>query len=65
MIIAFGNYELDTELYQLRCEGEPRPVEPQVFDLLVYLASHNDRIVSRQELLDTLPPPPGPDPGQA
>ena len=54
MIIAFGNYELDTELYELRCEGEPRPIEPQVFDLLVYLATHNDRIVSRQELLDTL-----------
>ncbi len=54
MIICFDNFELDTDLYQLRCAGEPRPVEPQVFDLLIFLSRHQDRIVSRQELLDTL-----------
>ena len=50
----FGNFELDTELFELRRDGEPCTVEPQVFDLLVYLVRHSDRIVSRRELLDTL-----------
>lgn len=54
MRMAFGVYELDTALFELRRNGEPRPVEPQVFDLLVYLARHRDRIVSRRELLDEL-----------
>jgi len=54
MLLAFGDYELDTELFELRCAGEPRPLEPQVFDLLAYLARNRNRIVSRQELLDEL-----------
>ncbi|MEA3275984.1 MAG: winged helix-turn-helix domain-containing protein, partial [Pseudomonadota bacterium] len=54
MRMTFGAYELDTALFELRRNGEPRPMEPQVFDLLVYLARHRDRIVSRQELLDEL-----------
>jgi TolB-like protein/DNA-binding winged helix-turn-helix (wHTH) protein/tetratricopeptide (TPR) repeat protein len=54
MRMAFGIYELDTELFQLRRNGEPVPVEPQVFDLIHYLARNRDRIVSRQELLDEL-----------
>lgn len=54
VLLTFGEYELDTELFELRCNGQPCPVEPQVFDLLVYLAQHRDRIVSRQELLDEL-----------
>lgn len=54
MLLIFGDFELDTELFELRCAGEPRPVEPQVFDLLLYLVRNRDRIVSRQELLDEL-----------
>ncbi|MBW0148036.1 winged helix-turn-helix domain-containing protein [Marinobacter arenosus] len=54
MRLAFGDYELDTDLFELRCAGELRSLEPQVFDLLAYLVRHRDRIVSRQELLDEL-----------
>jgi TolB-like protein/DNA-binding winged helix-turn-helix (wHTH) protein len=54
MRMTFGDYELDTALFGLRRAGESRPVEPKVFDLLVYLAKHRDRIVSRRELLDEL-----------
>lgn len=54
MLLSFTKYQLDTQLFELRCDGQSRQVEPQVFDLLVYLAQHRDRIVSRQELLDTL-----------
>ena len=54
MLLSFNNYELDTELFELRHDGQSCPVEPQVFDLLIYLAQHRDRIISRQELLDKL-----------
>lgn len=54
MLLIFGDYALDTDLFELRRDGQVCPVEPQVFDLLVYLAQHRDRIISRQELLDEL-----------
>jgi TolB-like protein len=54
VLLIFGEYELDTERYELRHNGQPCAVEPQVFSLLVYLATHRDRVVSRQELLDEL-----------
>lgn len=54
MVIGFGDYELDTDLFELRCAGRPKSLEPQVFDLLVYLVRNRDRIVSRRELLDEL-----------
>lgn len=54
MLLTFRDYELDTSLFALRCGGQARQVEPLVFNLLVYLAQHRDRIVTRQELLDAL-----------
>jgi DNA-binding winged helix-turn-helix (wHTH) protein len=52
--LTFANFELGTALYELRRNGAPDAVEPRVFDLLVYLASHKDRIVSRGDLLSDL-----------
>jgi TolB-like protein/DNA-binding winged helix-turn-helix (wHTH) protein len=52
MRLIFGEYELDTSRYELRRGGNPLAVEPLVFDLLLYLATHSDRTVSRQELMD-------------
>ena len=54
MLLTFGDYELDTKLYVLRRNGQPCQVEPQVFNLLVYLAEHRDCVVTREELLDKL-----------
>lgn len=54
MQLTFGEYQLDTDLFELRRDGKPCPLEPQVFNLLTYLAQHRDRVVSRQELLDQL-----------
>lgn len=54
MLLVFGDYELDTERFELRCAGNTISIEPQVFDLLAYLATHRDRVVTRQELLDQL-----------
>ncbi|RMF87773.1 MAG: hypothetical protein D6736_12090 [Nitrospinota bacterium] len=56
MIYRFEDYELDTRLYELRHHGQPLKLEPQVFNLLLYLIQHWDRVVSREELLDYLWP---------
>ena len=42
--------DLATRLVEL--DGSPRHLEPQAFDLLAYLLTHRDRVVSKSELLD-------------
>lgn len=54
MIYRFDNFTLDTELVELRCGAEPRPVEPQVFSLLVHLIENRDRVVGREELINSV-----------
>jgi predicted ATPase/DNA-binding winged helix-turn-helix (wHTH) protein len=50
----FGNGRLDLRTRELRVDGLLVPVEPQVFDVLVYLVEHRDRLVSKTELLDAV-----------
>lgn len=38
--------------FELRRDGQPQPIEPQVFDLLVYLARRPDRLISKDELIE-------------
>jgi len=52
VIYAFGDYELDTRLHELRRAGERLHVEPQVFDVLAHLFASRDRLVTKEELLD-------------
>jgi class 3 adenylate cyclase/DNA-binding winged helix-turn-helix (wHTH) protein/tetratricopeptide (TPR) repeat protein len=56
MLYVFGDYELDTRLYELRHAGQPSQVEPQVFNVLTYLIQHRDHVVTKEELLDHLWP---------
>jgi DNA-binding winged helix-turn-helix (wHTH) protein len=56
MRYAFGEYELDAQLYELRRAGTLLKIEPQVFNVLAYLIQHRDRTVPRQELLEQLWP---------
>jgi TolB-like protein/class 3 adenylate cyclase/Flp pilus assembly protein TadD len=49
-VIRFGDFELDTALFELRQAGERIPLEPQVFDLLVFLARNSHRTVTREEI---------------
>ncbi len=52
MIICFGDdYELDVERRELKRAQLPIHVEPQVFDLLVYLAQNRDRVVSKDDVI--------------
>jgi DNA-binding winged helix-turn-helix (wHTH) protein/tetratricopeptide (TPR) repeat protein len=50
----FDGFELDTSLCELRLAGERIPVEPRALDVLHYLISHRDRVVSKEELLDAV-----------
>ncbi|MET8147077.1 AAA family ATPase [Actinoplanes sp. NPDC049668] len=50
----FDGFELDTSCYELRLAGDRIPLEPRAFDVLHYLISHRDRVVSKEELLDTV-----------
>jgi adenylate cyclase len=54
MIYLFEQFTIDTGQYQLSLEGNPVPVEPLVFDLLVYLIKNRERVVGRDELLENL-----------
>ena len=56
MRYVFGDYELDTQLYEFRQTGQPCKLEPQVFNVLRYLIQHRDRVVTKDELLDQLWP---------
>lgn len=54
MIFAFGEWELDSELYELRRNGRACKIEPQVFDLLHLLLRNRDRVVGRDEIIDQI-----------
>ena len=54
MIFQFNQVSLDTAQYRLCLSGNPVSIEPQVFDLLVYLVENRDRVVTRDELLENL-----------
>jgi DNA-binding response OmpR family regulator len=45
---------LDVERRELRRGTQLIALGPQVFDLLVYLISNHDRVVSKDELLDAV-----------
>jgi adenylate cyclase len=47
----FTGHVLDTDRRELRRGQEPVAVEPQVFDLLVYLVENRDHVVSKDDLI--------------
>ena len=51
MLFLFNNFSIDTGRRELRRDGEPQAVEPQVFDLLEYLIRNRDRVVTRDDVL--------------
>lgn len=51
MQFRFENHTLDRNLRELTRDGTPVPMQPQVFDLLVYLVEQRGRVVSKDDLI--------------
>jgi pimeloyl-ACP methyl ester carboxylesterase/DNA-binding winged helix-turn-helix (wHTH) protein len=51
VLFRFGGYLVDVDRRELRRGTELIAIEPQVFDLLVYLIRNRDRVVSKDDLL--------------
>ena len=54
MAVVFGDCVLDLDRFELRRNGEPVNIEPQAMRILVELIEHRDRVVSKEELLDSV-----------
>ena len=54
MIYRFGEYEIDTDKFELRQSGTSVHIEPLIFDLLVHLAKNPNRIITRDELVEVI-----------
>lgn len=50
MKYQIAEFLIDTARYRISSGDAPIPAEPKVFDLLVYLIRHRDRVVTREEL---------------
>jgi pimeloyl-ACP methyl ester carboxylesterase/DNA-binding winged helix-turn-helix (wHTH) protein len=50
----FDDFELDTARYELRRGDEVIKVEPQVFDVMTQLVGNHERVVSKEELFDSV-----------
>lgn len=54
MIYRFGPFELDLSVFELREGGVAVAIEPQVFNLLLFLVQKRDRLVSRDEVVEAV-----------
>jgi DNA-binding winged helix-turn-helix (wHTH) protein/alpha-beta hydrolase superfamily lysophospholipase len=54
MLIRLSEHMIDTMRREITHNGQPIHVEPQVFDLLVYLIQNSDHVVSKDELFATV-----------
>lgn len=56
MTFAFGPFHLDEAGRVLRLANREIALQPRVFNLLVHLVRNRERVVSKEELFDTLWP---------
>ncbi|MGC1820248.1 MAG: winged helix-turn-helix domain-containing protein, partial [Pseudolabrys sp.] len=54
MQFFFGNHMLDEDRRELLCGADAIAVEPQVFDLLIYLVQNRDHVVSKNDLIEAV-----------
>lgn len=54
MIYTFGDYRIDSDLFQISRGNGTVPVEPQVLELLIHLIENRDHVVTRDELLEKI-----------
>ena len=53
-VLRFGRLEIDRGAREVRLEGEVRPLTAYQFGLLVVLAEHAGRVMSREALMDIM-----------
>ena len=53
-MFAFGDYLLDGGRRELRRGAGQIALEPQVFDVLLYLVQNRDRVVTKDDLIATV-----------
>lgn len=51
-VIAFGDFKVDVSRHELRRENHAIPVEPQVLDLIAYLAARSGEVISKDDLIE-------------
>ena len=54
MQFHFNNHVLDTGLRELSRSGQAIAIEPQVFDLLIYLVENRDHVVTKDDLIESI-----------
>lgn len=54
MIYDFDDFTLDLRRFELSRRGEPISLEPHVFDVPSLLVKHHDRLVTKDELLESI-----------
>jgi TolB-like protein len=54
MRYRFDRFELDAERFELREDGAPLTAEPQVLSLLLFLVANRDRLVGKDEIIETV-----------
>src|SRR5919204_2576770 len=52
MRYLFADCLLDTQCYLLRRAGQSIRLRPKVFQALIYLLTHRDRVIAKQELCE-------------
>src|SRR5215470_8944192 len=52
MIYTFDSYTLDEKRQELHRAGQGVALEPKMFQVLLYLLRHRDRVVTKDELLE-------------
>jgi len=50
--LTFGNLTLDFERHEVRLDGQVLPLRPKEYDLLVFLARHRGKVLSRGLILE-------------
>jgi TolB-like protein len=53
-MFRFGDFELDLDRYELRRRGEVVKTEPRVLEVLNFLIARRERVVPKEELLDSI-----------
>jgi DNA-binding winged helix-turn-helix (wHTH) protein/tetratricopeptide (TPR) repeat protein len=55
-LFRFGRREVDAAARSVRLDGQVRAIEPRAFTLLLHLIRHRRRVVTKEELLETVWP---------